>query len=56
MFFENFDFNQRCKNEIEDNNEKYAVDSAIQLAKINFTDYGIHRDNSPSWELTSSAF
>ena len=34
LLFKKFDFNKRCKNEIEDNNEKYAVDSAIQLRSI----------------------
>ena len=32
VFFLNFDPNNRCKNEIEDKNEKYAVDSAFEFS------------------------
>ena len=31
LFFKNQDSNIRCKNQIEDNNEKNAVDSSIQF-------------------------
>ena len=31
LFFKNFVFNNRCKNEIHDNTGKYAVDLAIQF-------------------------
>ena len=33
FFFYDFGFNKIGKNEIDDNNEKYAVDSAIQFAQ-----------------------
>ena len=35
-------FNNWCKNAIEDENLKYAVD---------FTVYGLHRDHPSAWEL-----
>ena len=31
LFFKNSDFNRRCKNEIQVNNEKNAVDSVKQF-------------------------
>ena len=39
-------------NEIEDNNEKYIVDSARQFPKkIDFPVYSLHRDHPPAWVL-----
>ena len=33
IFFKNFDFNKMCKNEIEDNNEKFPADSAQSFSQ-----------------------
>ena len=42
-----------CKNKIQHNNEKYAVDSAILFPhKIDFTAYNLHRDRPPALEST----
>ena len=42
---QHFDLKNRFKNEIDDDNEKLAVDLAAQ---IGFVAYGLHRDNLPA--------
>ena len=52
FFIKNFDFNKRCKNEIEDNNEnKWSRFSDTVSQKIDFTVWDLHRDHPPAWNL-----
>ena len=49
MFFKNFDFNKRCENDVEDNNEKNLSRLTDTLSqKIEFTAYCFHRDQPPA--------
>ena len=51
LFFKNFDFNNRCQNEIEDKNEKIRSRFGNTLSqKIDFMILGLHRDYPPAWE------
>ena len=48
-FFFNFDYNDVCKNEIEDNNEKICCRFGDTVSKkIDFTDYGLYRGHPPA--------
>ena len=56
LFFEKlriglFDLNKRVKNEIWINNEKIWSRSGTLSHKIAFTDYRLHRDHPPVWDL-----
>ena len=39
FFFKNFEFNNRCKNAMKDNNKKYAINLRIHFPKKRF--YGL---------------
>ena len=54
MFFKNFDFDNRFKNEIEDNNEKiWSRFSDTVSQKNDFTADGLQLDNPPAKELNN---
>ena len=48
-FLKKFDFNDRCQNKIEDNFQKYTVDSVSH--KIDFMTFGPHRGRPQAWKL-----
>ena len=52
MVLKNSDVKKRCKTEIESNNEKiYSRIRSTVSNKIEFTAYGLHRDQPPAWEV-----
>ena len=52
IFFVNFDFKNRCRNEFEDNNEKSCSRFINRLPlKIDFRADGTHESIPTAWEL-----
>ena len=52
FFSVNFDFENKCKNEFQDNNEKSAADSKVEsLQKIDFRADGTQESHPTAWEL-----
>ena len=51
LFCKNFDFNNICKNKLDDKNEKIISRFGDKLSQIiDFTAYGHHRDHPSAWE------
>ena len=52
FFFKNFDFNNRCKNEIADNIEKSRSRFTDTVSeKVDFMIYGLQRGHPQAWDL-----
>ena len=52
FFFKNFDFNDRFKNKIEDNNQKISCRCSETIShEIDLTVNGLHKDHPPTWGL-----